>query len=141
MAAIQSPPTFAPVVLVDEKTGRASFNPIWLRWFVDLVGSIEGANHELLTGLLGGAVGTGHWHLTAAELSSVQNGAFQNLSAAKTFCPPKETAVAQTDVHLYGGLGAPNNANGANGDFYFRSDGGAGTRIYFKTGGAWTGIV
>ena len=37
MADFQPPPTYAEVVLVDEKTGRATFNPIWLRWFLDLV--------------------------------------------------------------------------------------------------------
>ena len=42
---------------------------------------------------------------------------------------------------LYGVTGAPSNSVGNNGDFLLRKDGGAGTRIYFKTGGAWTGIV
>lgn len=37
--------------------------------------------------------------------------------------------------------GVPNNANGINGDFCFRSDGGAGTSIYMKRAGAWVGIV
>lgn len=55
--------------------------------------------------------------------------------------PPKDDGTIQSAAGVYGGSGAPNNANGANGDFYFRSDGGAGSRIYFKTGGSWTGIV
>lgn len=42
---------------------------------------------------------------------------------------------------LYFVTGVPSNAVGNNGDFLFRKDGGVGTRIYFKTGGAWTGIV
>jgi hypothetical protein len=58
-----------------------------------------------------------------------------------TLRPPKDDGTAQTACALYAGSGAPNNANGANGDYYFRSDGGVGTYIYFKTGGAWGGIL
>lgn len=37
MASIfQPPPTYALPVVVDEITGRSVFNPIWLRWFLDL---------------------------------------------------------------------------------------------------------
>lgn len=38
-------------------------------------------------------------------------------------------------------LGAPSNANGANGDICFRQDGGAMTTIYQKRAGVWVGIV
>ncbi len=55
--------------------------------------------------------------------------------------PPKDDATAQTACALYAGSGAPSNANGANGDYYFRSDGGAGTQIYHKLAGTWTGII
>lgn len=41
---------------------------------------------------------------------------------------------------LLTGSGTPG-SYGSNGDFYFRQDGGAGTRIYFKAGGVWTGVV
>lgn len=40
MADFQPPPTYAEVVLVDEQTKRATFNPIWLKWFIDLVGNL-----------------------------------------------------------------------------------------------------
>lgn len=40
----------------------------------------------------------------------------------------------------WGGTGAPG-AIGVDGDFYFRSDGGAMTSIYQRRSGAWTGIV
>lgn len=36
MSNFQPPPTFALPVIVDEKTKIATFNPIWLRWFLDL---------------------------------------------------------------------------------------------------------
>ena len=39
------------------------------------------------------------------------------------------------------GTGAPDAGNGKDGDFYFRSDGGAMTTIYQKRVGAWVGIV
>lgn len=39
------------------------------------------------------------------------------------------------------GTGAPNNANGTNGDLYVRVDGGALTTIYQRRAGAWVGIV
>ena len=42
---------------------------------------------------------------------------------------------------LYRGSGVPNNSLGSNGDYYFRTNGGVGTHIYFKTGGSWTAIV
>ena len=32
----QPPPTWALPILVDEKTGKAIFSPVWLRWFLDL---------------------------------------------------------------------------------------------------------
>ena len=49
--------------------------------------------------------------------------------------------AAQTATSTYAGSGAPNNADGADGDFYFRSDGGVLTTIYHKRTGTWTGVV
>ena len=39
------------------------------------------------------------------------------------------------------GAGAPSNSDGSNGDYYFRSDGGVATHIYFKSAGSWAGII
>jgi hypothetical protein len=47
----------------------------------------------------------------------------------------------QDKAGLLAGEGAPSNGNGNNGDFYFRSDGGALTTIYQKRAGSWVGIV
>lgn len=55
--------------------------------------------------------------------------------------PSTDGAALQTACGLYAGTGAPNNANGANGDIYFRSDGGALTTVYQRRAGTWTGIV
>ena len=46
----QPPPTWALPILVDEKTQRAIFNPVWLKWFVDL-----SANLGSTTSTSGGA--------------------------------------------------------------------------------------
>lgn len=42
---------------------------------------------------------------------------------------------------LSSGAGAPSDLNGANGDFYLRSDGGALETIYQKRAGVWVGII
>lgn len=36
----QPPPTWALPVIVDEMTGKAIFNPVWLRWFVDFSANV-----------------------------------------------------------------------------------------------------
>ncbi len=55
--------------------------------------------------------------------------------------PGTPAGVVQTAAGLYGGTGVPSNADGANGDFYLRSDGGASTTIYQRRAGSWVGIV
>lgn len=52
-------------------------------------------------------------------------------------------AGAAQSGSIYQGSGAPSNANGNNGDFYFRTDtpGTANQRIYVKSAGAWVGIL
>ena len=51
--------------------------------------------------------------------------------------PATDALAAQNACGLFAGTGVPNNANGNNGDIYFRSDGGAGTTIYQRRAGAW----
>lgn len=75
MATIQPPPTYALPVLTDEATGRSQFNPIWLKWFVDLSSILTGLGgatptHNLLSGLQGGTASQ-YYHLTGAEHSSL----------------------------------------------------------------------
>jgi len=45
------------------------------------------------------------------------------------------------DGLCWNGSGAPSNANGSNGDYYFRKDGSTNTHIYFKSSGTWAGII
>lgn len=73
MSDFQPPPTWALPVIVDERTKEGQFNPIWLKWFVDLAGVLSrlGAgsgflNHNLMAGLQGGAANE-YYHLTQAE--------------------------------------------------------------------------
>ncbi len=47
----------------------------------------------------------------------------------------------QNNIGQLGNSGAPDNANGSNGDLYFRSDGGSMTTIYHKRSGSWVGVV
>jgi hypothetical protein len=42
---------------------------------------------------------------------------------------------------LWGGTGVPAAGLGANGDYFLRADGGATAHLYFKSAGAWAGIV
>lgn len=73
MAVFQPPPTYADPIIVDDRTGRFKFNPIWLKWFLDLVqivnasgGGTGGVVHNDTTGKQGGG-GTEFYHLTAAQ--------------------------------------------------------------------------
>ena len=75
MADLAPPPTFAEVVLVDEKTKKARFNPIWLKWFVDVAAVINAGGgttltHNDLSGLQGG-VAAERYHMLQAEDTSL----------------------------------------------------------------------
>ena len=64
-------------------------------------------------------------------------------SFANAIRPAQDTGAYQTACGIYAGTGAPNNSNGANGDFYFRGDGtaGANTVVYHREAGAWVALV
>jgi hypothetical protein len=78
MATFQPPPTYAEVVLVDEAGKRPPrFNPIWLKWFVDVARALAAAAggsgtlvHNSLTGIQGG-VADEAYHLSASQLSAI----------------------------------------------------------------------
>lgn len=54
----------------------------------------------------------------------------------------RSPANTTTGAALFGGNGVPPGATGANGDYYFRNEGGAAApHIYYKTGGNWVQIV
>lgn len=43
MSQFQAPPTYAELLLIDQKSGKAAFNPIWLNWFISLTQNIGAA--------------------------------------------------------------------------------------------------
>lgn len=96
MANFQDPPTYAEVVLVDEITKRPAFNPIWLKWFLEVAAFISasggggggGANHNDLTGLQGGASAQ-FYHLSSTD--------FSNLTGT-TFAPAGRISGAQSAI-------------------------------------------
>jgi hypothetical protein len=92
------------------------------------------------TALSVGNGGTGRTSFTAKQVVFGSAGGGEAQSANITW---DDTALVLTlnGVGFYAAAGAPNNANGNDGDFYFRQDGGAGTHIYFKAAGAWSGLI
>ena len=74
MPDIQPPPTYAEVVLIDEQK-RARFNPIWLKWFVDLAQILNDTGGTTLdhnsTGSIQGGAASERYHLTAAQQGDV----------------------------------------------------------------------
>jgi hypothetical protein len=76
----------------------------------------------------------------AAGVVEVNNGTPGTTQSLKAY-PVTDADALQTATLLRAGTGAPNNANGANGDIYFRSDGGALSTVYQRRAGAWVGIV
>ena len=72
------PPTYAEPTIVDPQTGKAQFNPIWLKWFLDFaqilsaVGGANGSvNHNSLAGLQGGITNQ-FYHLKQADFTAVE---------------------------------------------------------------------
>lgn len=142
MADFLQPPTYAEVVLFDKDGKKPRFNPIWLDWFLRLTQFINdsggggGVAHNDTTGLQGGTANQ-YYHVTSAQNTLIVNILVGGLR------PTTDAGAAQTVTKLSAGNGAPNNANGANGDFYFRGDGtvAGSTVIYHKQAGAWVALT
>lgn len=41
MPTIQPPPTYVLPIILDERTKKSSFSPIWLKWFLDLMDALQ----------------------------------------------------------------------------------------------------
>lgn len=91
MANFQPPPTYADPVVVDPnkkagEPGAAKFNPIWLKWFLDLAqfissssGSTPGppsVDHNSTTGKQG--IGIDYYHLNATQYAAIASGSFNS---------------------------------------------------------------
>lgn len=77
MSVFEPPPTWADPTVVDEQTGKARFNPIWLKWFIDFTAVINasgggsgGIVHNDTSGLQGGTANQ-YYHLSAAAAALV----------------------------------------------------------------------
>lgn len=71
------PPTFAEPIEQNQTTGRPTFSPIWLRWFLDVAqyfASIglggTAVSHNSLSGLQGGT-SSEYYHFTSADYSAL----------------------------------------------------------------------
>jgi hypothetical protein len=75
------------------------------------------------------------------ERAKVDNVGVLSLKAGLR--PAQDSGAYQTVSAMYAGTGVPSNANGANGDFYFRGDtpGVANQRLYIKSAGAWVALT
>jgi len=76
------PPTYAEVVLTDEVSKKPRFNPLWLKWFLDVTqfinangGGTAAIDHNA-TGNIQGGGSTERLHFTAAEHAALLAGSF-----------------------------------------------------------------
>ena len=106
------PPTFADPVIYDENTKKQQFNPLWLRWFLDLAQAIvTPAQHNSLAGLQGGdATSSQYYHLTKTIYDIIKNlgtptagGVAYGTGATVSFTP----AGTAGQVLTSNGVGAP----------------------------------
>lgn len=74
----QPPPTYADPVIVDEATRKGQFNPLWLKWFLDLSQFINNngggstVQHNSLGGLQGGTTNQ-YYHLNQTTYAILNN--------------------------------------------------------------------
>ena len=71
----EPPPTYAEVILTDKEGKKPRFNPIWLKWFVDIAALLTASggtliSHNALAGIQGGTTNQ-YYHLTAAQRSAI----------------------------------------------------------------------
>lgn len=115
---LEPPPTWALPVIEDPRTKESQFNPIWLKWFVDLAAILTGVggsspNHNLLSGLQGGSNSPAqYYHLTQAQNTTVGNIAltsgksltvdntleFAGTDSTKMTFPGTSASIARTDA-------------------------------------------
>lgn len=112
---------------------RNSSNGIQLTFRIDTTNSTVGLDTANATGGLTLAVqGTTRHQIDLA-------GDFHGV--AGKWYPPTPPKTTQSNCAFSAGTGAPNNADGANGDIYVNAAGAVLTTIYQKRAGAWVGIV
>lgn len=102
MAEFQPPPTYALPILVDERTKVPQFNPIWLKWFLDLTAVINASgggggsvSHNSTGGLQGGTANQ-YYHLTSAQASAL--AAFLSSVTTALLTPAGTTGVSSLRI-------------------------------------------
>jgi hypothetical protein len=99
---IQPPPTWT--LPIDTKTG--SFDPVWLKWFIDLAGVLNQTSgsphlqHNLLGGLQGGIAGppTEYYHLTSAQHGLFTSGTVHQVLHGDPTLPTWSSLSLTADV-------------------------------------------
>ena len=93
MAKSTPPPTYAQI-FIDGPDGKPTFNPIWIKWFVDLAGVLSGLNvagsGTGLINLTGAATGNG----TGTVFVSLVDGAASNTKLSAFAAPGVKGATA-----------------------------------------------
>jgi len=99
MAQISPPPTYADVIVIG-KNKQPQFNPLWLKWFLDIAkilsssgGSSGTINHNSTGGLQGGTTNQ-FYHLTSAEHSALQGWQGNQVARAVLSGPLSGAATA-----------------------------------------------
>jgi hypothetical protein len=111
MSQFQPPPTWALPIIKSEATGEAVFNPIWLRWFLDLSAGLSGAGSATLIEVVDAAADTSTWVLLgAAQTGSVALVSDGNLTYNAS---TNELATTKFAGALNGTVGATTPAAGS----------------------------
>lgn len=102
MSNFQPPPTWAELVLVDEKTNKGTFNPIWLNWFIGLTQGVSSSGATAADSLVGTTLAP---NVVTSSLTRV--GTLVNLAFSSSAFESTEQAVpaVNTTVSVSHGLG------------------------------------
>jgi len=101
MTTFNPPPTYADPVIVDEVTRKAQFNPIWLKWFIDIAGFITasgggaGVIHNNTLSIQGGTASE-YYHVTSAQHSALTAGFTGTGALARAVSPSFTTPALGT---------------------------------------------
>ena len=117
MSNFQPPPTWANPVIVDEATGRSTFNPIWLKWFIELSANLGGQG-------AGSGTVIGHTPVTLGHMAAWFDSAAVNIGDGGVIGSAAHAAVTDfvsaTGTHDIVGLNIQATTN------FKSSDGSAG---------------
>lgn len=115
MSDISPAPTYADPILIDEVTEKPRFNPIWLKWFLDLAeilnaagGTTIGSVTSVAESFTGGLISVGGSPITTSGTLALTvagtSGGVPYFSGATTWA--SSGALTQHGVVLGGGAGA-----------------------------------